>query len=411
MANFHFDNPDQYVNGTPHDAFSQLRKTAPFAWHPSFQNRKDGFWLATKWCDIISISKNPRMFASFAPLLGDPVPMETWATFPALAMVANNLMTFDEQKHPVFRGAVNRCFAAGKLAAIEASVRRVVIEVMQRVSKKSHFDFAQEVALAIPVEIVLGGFLGFPECDLARLTRCTLTINAMDDPMFRPTPSSLMDAAEELYRYGLAHKRRLETIRSEDPLSEILRDNSVDNTTKDELFFAYWFPIVAGAFDTTASTIAGGVRALLQFPDQLERLRRDPAIVPLAVEEMLRWVSPVIYFRRTATTDTELYGHRLGKGHKIVLCYASANRDEDAFPDADVFDVGRNPNNHVAFGYGPHFCLGARLATTILRVFLEESVERISKIKLAGPVIHTRSYWMNRIRYMPVTNIGTPGRQ
>jgi cytochrome P450 len=144
------------------------------------------------------------------------------------------------------------------------------------------------------------------------------------------------------------------------------------------------------------------VRALLQHPEQLRRLQDAPSLLPLAVDEMVRWVSPAVYFRRRATADTGIHGNRIRKGDKVVLCYASANRDEDAFPDPDVFDVGRQHNRHVAFGYGPHYCPGGRIAQLVLRMFLEVYLPRIAELELDGPVVHTRSAWLNTIWSMPV---------
>lgn len=161
-------------------------------------------------------------------------------------------------------------------------------------------------------------------------------------------------------------------------------------------------PLTAGAFDTTAATLAGGLETLLAFPDQARRLRDDPRLVPLAVEEISRWVSPTIYFRRTATSETVFRGQQIRQGHKLILCYASGNRDEQVFAEPDRFDVGREPNRHVAFGYGSHFCLGAPLARRILRICLEVLAPRLSELALDGEVMRTRSGWMNRIWSLPV---------
>jgi cholest-4-en-3-one 26-monooxygenase len=232
---------------------------------------------------------------------------------------------------------------------------------------------------------------------------CVLTINAMDDPVFCQHGAGDIEAAKTLYEYGFELFRRL---RAEAPgptlLSALVHGEAPPGMTPEQFFMVYWFPLMAGAFDTTASTIAGGVRALLQHPDQLRRLREDPSLIPVAVDEMVRWVSPVVYFRRTATVDTEYEGHRIRKGQKVVLCYASANRDEEAFADPDVFDVGRKPNRHVSFGYGPHYCPGGRIGSLVIRLFLEAYLDRIAALELDGPATCTRSAWMNRIWSMPV---------
>ena len=403
MTDFRFDDPDQYVNGTPYEAFAALRNEAPFSWRAASDRLKDGFWLATKYRDIVSISRNSKLFATNAPLLSDPVPVELWPVFPALGMIADNLMTFDAQKHVVFRSLANSLFSGARIAQLEDKIRATCIEIRDRVSNRPRFDFAEEAALAIPVEVVMGTFMGIPRADLATLTRYVLTINAMDDPELRPHQDALFEAAEELFAYGMALLKRVQRVPSGDLLGDLLHAGSLKGLSAETLIQAYWFPLAAGAFDTTASTIAGGVQALLQFPEELNNIREDPSLIPLAIDEMLRWVSPTVYFRRTATMETDFNGYRIKKGDKIVLCYASANRDEDVFPHPETFDVKRTPNPHVAFGYGTHFCLGSRLATLILRIFLEEFLPLISRMQISGKVIRTRSGWMNRIKSMPVT--------
>jgi cholest-4-en-3-one 26-monooxygenase len=264
------------------------------------------------------------------------------------------------------------------------------------------FDFAETVALPFPVSVVLTLVLGVPREDQEALARCILAINAMEDPRFCKPPNGLMDAADELFAYGKQHVERLLGSGESNILGELLKTNDQVEISKEALFLAYWFPLTAGAFDTTAATLAGGVHALLRFPEQFDRLKANPALIPLAVEEMLRWVSPVIYFRRTATCETNFEGNLIRKGDTIILCYASANRDEDVFQNPDSFDVARQPNAHVSFGYGPHYCIGAPLARAMMRIFLEEFVSCGYDLRLDGLVAHTRSNWMNRIWSMPV---------
>jgi len=405
MAYFKFDDADQYVTHTPYEAFAQLRKEAPFALHQSADGSNHSFWLATRYHDIIALSKSPKLFSTIAPLLADPIPKEFRAMNPGLGMIADNLTSFEFQKHEPFRVIINSLLFSGpRLAEMESSVRRICIDVMAKVSRQPQFDFAADVALPIPLEVILGKLLGIPAQDLGAIATHVLTINGMDDPVFRPNQLALMEAADELFAYGMSILHRLKIAPEENLLSEIVHMTTANNIPPEELFMAYWFPLIAGAFDTTASAIAGGIEGLLQFPEQLKLICDDPGIVPSAVEEMLRWSSPVIYFRRTAMEDTEFKGNPIKKGGKVLLCYASANRDEEVFANPDSFDVKRSPNKHLAFGYGPHFCMGARIASLILRVFLEEFLTLLSRLQLNGPIIRTRSVWINRIRTMPVRN-------
>lgn len=405
MTSFKFDDADQYVVRTPYEAFARLRKEAPFARHQPADGSNDSFWLATKYHDVIALSKSPHLFSTIAPLLADPIPKEYWSMYPGLGMIADNLTSFDFEKHKPFRAIINSLLFSGtRLAEMETHIRNVCIDVMSRASKQTQFDFADDVALPIPVEVILGTLLGIPSQDLSTIASRVLTINGMDDPVFRPNQQALLEAANELFAYGMSILRRLQASPESNLLSEIVHMSTANNIPAEELFIAYWFPLIAGAFDTTASAIAGGIEGLLEFPERLKQLCAEPEHIPSAVEEMLRWSSPVVYFRRTAMEYTEFKGNLIQKGEKVVLCYASANRDEEVFSNPDSFDPRRSPNKHVAFGYGPHFCMGARIASLILRVFLEEFVARLSGIQLDGKIIRTRSVWINRIRTMPVRN-------
>lgn len=401
-ASFRFEDPHNYVTGTPYHEFARLRAEAPFAWNPPRPGLKAGYWLATRHRDIVAISKRPAEFSTKAPLLQDPLPEQVWPAFPALAMIANNLLTFDPQKHATFRSLVSGMMSQRSVAEREPAIRALCTETLQRIPATGRFDFADQVALPFPVAVVLSLVLGVPRADQDALARCILAINAMEDPRFCRPPNGMMEAAEELYAYGKRHVERLLTSGEPSVLRDLIEASAGEEISREALFLAYWFPMTAGAFDTTAATLAGGVQALLRFPEQLDRLKTSPELIPLAVEEMLRWVSPAIYFRRTATCETTFEGQLIRKGDAIVLCYASANRDEEVFSNPDSFDVARSPNAHVSFGYGPHYCMGASLARAMLRIFLEEFIARGYDLRLDGEAVHTRSNWMNRIWSMPV---------
>jgi cholest-4-en-3-one 26-monooxygenase len=400
MAAIQFNDPDQYVAGTPYAELARQRREAPLGW---CEAHGGGFWLVTRHADIVAISRNVALFATQAPLLADPVPRELWDAFPSLAMIADNLMTYDHLRHPTFRAAVTSLFGAARIANTQPVIQQRCAEVLRQTRNRATFDFAQDVALPVAAQTILGDFLGVPGEELEQLSRCILTINAMDDPVFRSSDDALFEAAEELLSYGLALLRRLRAMEPDRSLlSQLAHSAPIGELTPEQFFLAYWFPLAAGAFDTTASTLAGGAKALIEHPAELTRLREDAGLIDSAAEELIRWVSPVIYFRRTATADTVLHGCQIRKGDKVVLCYASANRDESAFTAPDIFDVGRHPNPHVAFGYGPHYCLGARLASAVLGGFLAEFRQPHSVLELDGPVRRTRSAWMNRIWSMPV---------
>ena len=403
MSIFRFDDPEQYVSGTPFDEFKRLRNSAPIIWCDGSDTAEEGYWLITRYDDVVAISKNPQLFSSYAPLLGDPIPKDLWSSSPALAMIADNLMTFDYNRHPHFRSIINQFFSAERVSVAQNDLEVICMNLLARATSAPTFDFAASAALPIATEAILRYYLGVPKEDLATLSASILTINAMDDPFFRPRRESLLDAAETLFDYGQQLLRRTtkDNVAS-GILPHIVSYAQSHDIAPDQLFFAYWFPLAAGAFDTSAATIAGGVKILIEMPAELTKLKSRPDMLQQAISEIIRWVSPVIYFRRTATENTHVHGKLVRKGQKVVLCYASANRDEAVFENPDEFSIERRPNNHLSFGHGPHYCLGARLASTLLNSFFSNWLSSPLLLELDGPVIHTRSAWMNRIRQMPV---------
>lgn len=397
---FRFDDPDRYTDGTPYEELARLRRLAPVTWCQG-QKGSNGYWLVLGHEEIVNISKDLKSFVRSAPLLSDPMPAEWWPEYPALAVTVNNLSTFSHEKHRVFRNLGGALFTA---RAEEAGrhIRALCEDVLSRAARSGSIDFG-EASLELPVDVVLGEFLGVPKSDRPRITALVLAITAKDDPAFEGHMGGAINAAHELYEYARQFLEQRRASPTEDFFGKLLQLSRPSDITSEDLFFAYWWPLMAGAFDTTASTIAGAVEAFCRFPDQLRRLRDESALLPLAVEECFRWVSPAIYFARVATTDVAIDENRITSGQKVVLCYAAGNRDEKVFAEPDRFDVGRSPNPHLSFGYGPYFCLGARLAATIVREFLSVFVTTVSEVEISGRTTRTRSVWMNRIRAMPVT--------
>jgi cytochrome P450/acyl-CoA synthetase (AMP-forming)/AMP-acid ligase II len=318
-------------------------------------------------------------------------------------MLAGHLNAMAPPKHTALRQILGPELAARALTRLEPKIKAATTELLDRAADKRALNFAEEVALALPVRIVLGELLGIPREDQPQVVRWSGAIAAPEDHTLSPTPDTPLRALEALYAYGLSRVRACRTSPREDLISILAQARMADGSpVTDELFLALWFPLILGAFDTTASTIAGGVLAMAKHPDQWQRLRAEPALLPKAVEEILRWVSPVLYFRRTATADVELRGQKIRQGQRVIMCYPSANRDEDIFDAPEVFDIGRSPNHHLSFGFGPHFCLGARIAQLQLTILFEAMSRRFQKIELAGTVQRVRSSWMNSIRGLPV---------
>jgi cholest-4-en-3-one 26-monooxygenase len=401
VTSFNFLDLDAFAQGTPYAALAQLRREKPLYWHPMPTKRQpdDGFWFATTHQDIVYIEKSPDIFSSHCGLtISDPPPASLG---PAIAMMVDGLAHLDPPEHTGHRQVVAPMFAPRAVAAIEPTIRATAVAVLERALERGRVDFAIDVALRFPVTVVIGQLMGLPESDFERVIEWNDFIFAPDDPKYPPYTG--MEVIQELYEYGvrvIAARRREP---QNDVLSTLLRTRSSNGQPmSDEMFLRYFWSLLTGAFDTTASVIAGGMHALLSFPAEYDKLRADASRIPGAVEEMLRWVTPTIYFRRTAMRDTVLREQSIRRGQRVVMCYAAANRDEAVFPDPDVFDVTRVRNDHLAFGYGQHFCLGASLARTETRIFVEELVKRGIHVERQGPLKYVYSNFVNRITQMPV---------
>jgi cholest-4-en-3-one 26-monooxygenase len=399
---FDFTDLENFAKDVPHDALRQLRRLTSVYWNPTSTPAmpKDGFWLITRHSDIVRIEKNPALFSSHFGLTLANAPPATAG--PPWSMVRDGLTHLDPPEHSAHRQIVAPSFTPRAIAAMEARIRAIAIEVIERACELSEFDFASEVGLRFPVAVVLGEVLGLPPEDFARAVRWSDIIAAPNDPEFPRSEGSA--AVHEIYNHALSTLAARRREPKHDVLSVLAHTKLPDgNYMSDAMFARYFWSLLTGAFDTTASAISGGMLALIAFPEQYERLLLNPSLLPAAVEEMLRWETPTIYFRRTAMADTQIRGQRIRRGQRVVMCYASANRDEEEFANPDTFDVGRKPNNHLSFGHGLHFCLGANLARTEIRVMFEQIIQRKLRLELRGEIRRARSNFQNRIKQMPVS--------
>jgi cholest-4-en-3-one 26-monooxygenase len=399
---FDFTDLEKFAKDVPYDALRQLRRFTPVYWNPAPtpEMPKDGFWLITRHSDIVRIEENPALFSShFGLTLADAPPATNG---PPWSMVRDGLTHLDPPEHFEHRQIVAPLFTPRAIAAMEARIRAIAIEVIERACELREFDFASEVAVRFPVTVVLGEVLGLPAEDFARAARWSDVIFAPKDPEFPPWEGTAV--VHEIYNYALSTLAARRREPKHDVLSVLAHTKVTDgNYMSDEMFVRYFWSLLTGAFDTTASAISGGMLALIAFPEQYERLLLDHSLLPAAVEEMLRWETPTIYFRRTAMADTEIRGQRIQRGQRVVMCYASANRDEGEFVNPDTFDVSRKPNNHLSFGHGRHFCLGANLARAEIRILFEQIIQRKLRLELQGEIRRARSNFANRIRQMPVS--------
>ncbi len=384
-------NPDIYVHGVPHHVFRRLRAEAPVLWQQRPEG--EGFWVITKYHDVAAVSQDWATFSSARGVVG----LDELEGGTELMM-----LNMDPPRHDKLRKLVSPGFTLARIKGLEAAIRRVTNQVLDQVAPKGGCDFVTEVAAELPLQVI-AELMGIPQEDRRQVFDWSNTMIGGEDQEYQTSPDAAMKASLEMYAYAekLANQRRQ---RPGDDLVSVLMGAEVDGEKLTPVEFDVFFLLLAVAGnETTRNLISGGLLALMEHPQQWARLRADPSLMPAAVEEMLRWVTPVMYFRRTATRDTEIRGQKIRAGDKVTIWYVSANRDEEVFSDPDRFDVGRHPNFHLAFGGGgPHNCLGLNLARLEIRVMFEELMRRLPDIQLAGPAQRLRSSFINGIKHMPV---------
>jgi len=391
--------PDVFAAGVPHDMFAVLRKEDPVHWHD--EPGGPGFWAITKHADVRHVSRNPELFSSQAQgtLIRDPSPAE-------LPMLQAIMLNMDPPQHRQYRALVNKGFTPRRVNDLEAHVEEKVTQILDRVVERGECDFVNDVAGPLPMEVICE-LMGVPNEDRQRIYDISNMMIGHDDPDFADPNAPIagtdyQNASAEMFMYAskLADKARSEPA---DDLGTALLNAEVDGHRLSELDYNSFFLLLAVAGNETTRTVTcNGIIELLRNPDQLHRLRNEPSLVPVAIEEMIRFNPPVHYFRRTVMADTEIRGVRLRAGDKLTMWYPSANRDEDVFPDGQRFDVGRTPNDHLGFGIGEHFCLGANLARLELRVMIRESIRRLPELELTTEPSRLRSNFINGVKAMPV---------
>jgi len=386
--------PDLWAEGVPHETFRYLRANAPVFWQEVPEGR--GYWALTKHADVMAASADPETFSAARGgiIIEDPDP-ET------LAMLRTQLLSMDPPEHVRMRKTVVHGLTPSMVAAMEPWLRERSRAIMDAAADKRDCDFIADLAKELPLQAITE-IMGVPHEDRARLADVGDRIIGRDDPDVNVTGEAAHAAATELGMYGYELAGRRKDGAGSDLIS-ILMNAEIDGHRVDEAEFAGLFVQIAVAGnETTRTLLAGGMLALLEHPAAYRELERDFSLMPSAIEEMLRWVTPVHYFRRTATRDTAIRGQRIREGERVVLLYASANRDEDVFDEPDRFHVRRDANPHLAFGWGEHFCLGAKLARLEARVFLEEFFRRFAKVELTARPVRVRSNLNNAYREIPV---------
>ena len=393
-------NPDLYVErGYPHQEWTLLRREAPVFWY----ERQNGipFWAVTKHEDIVTVSRQPELFRSNQILFitaeepGAPLPDE---------VILRQLLNMNPPEHGAFRSVVNQRFTPRAIKQLAADIEQITEEVIDALAGREECDFVTDVSAKLPLAVIAQMF-GIPRADWDMMFRLSNTMIGPSDPEYAggETIKEVIEKARlEFFQYftQLVEARRR---RPQDDLASALANGSAngDPLPPFELLSYFALLIIAGN-ETTRNATTGGLFAFINHPEQWERLKRDPSLVSSAVEEIVRWTSPVVQFTRTATADTDLHGKKIREGDVLALFYPSANRDEDIFADPFTLDIGRNPNQHIAFGIGEHYCLGANLARLELQSMFRQLAARLEAVELGGPVSRMRSSFVGGIKHMPI---------
>lgn len=387
--------------------FDHLHREAPVYRHPEPDG--PGFWAVTKYDDVLAVLRNPKTFSS------EVRGAATIEDLPEDVLDARrNFLEFDPPKHGRYRRLISRNFAPPGVAVYEDWLRGLVRDLLDRVVLRGEIDLVEELAAPIPIR-VLARVLGLPEDKLPHLIELGDRLLVDTDPgivgdlaysgereedRYKPFGSPWADELCALGREYYAERREC----PRDDVLTLIANAEIDGEplSPRDLDNIFALLIVAGN-ETTRQAIALGTLALAQNPDEYERLRADPQLVPSATEELLRYSSPVWFFRRTATSDTTISDVEIAAGDKVVVWFAAGNRDPEHYPDPHRLDLGRNPTDHLTFGRGgPHVCLGAHLARLELRVYLEELIPRVARIETAGEPKRLRSNFTNGLSRLPM---------
>lgn len=392
--------PDLYLHEEHHDVFRRLRAEEPVYWNPEADST--GFWAVTRYDDIEAISKNPKLFSSAKENGGHRI-------FNENDIDGNDtdasMISMDPPEHASYRRMVTPGFVPKRIVGMEDRIRARVTRLLDTLPKTGEAEFVSSVAAVLPIE-VLAELFGVPESDGPKLFEWSNATVGEDDPELRVSDEYMKKCVLEMAGYAAGlWQQRLENPGA-DLISMLAHSRVNGEAMTFPTYISTFILLVVGGNETTRNSISGGLLALSENPEERRKLLDDPSLIPSAVQEIVRWVSPVLHMRRTATEDTEIRGQKIKKGDKVVMWYASGNRDEEKWDDPFRFDVTRYTKSNVAtqlgFGAGQHFCLGSRLAELQLKVLFEELLRRFPDIHVSGPVRRMRSNFIYGLKEMPV---------
>lgn len=376
----------QFYAGDPFPAYRRLRAEAPVHWHPT-----PGFWVLTRHDDVVAVSRDPATFCSSRGILLSDIERPV--------VPRQSIIYIDPPEHAQYRKLVQPAFSPGRLRALEERIAELARELVDGLGEERVTDFVEAFAAPLPL-LVIADMLGVPGADRARFKRWS---DAIIEAGTQPSAENMAQSFELLDYFGHVVAERRE--RPGDDLISVLVHSEIDGERLEEFdLLMFCLTLLVAGNETTRNLLSQGALALATNPDQRALLAADAALMPRAVEEMLRWGSPVSSFMRVATRETELRGTRIGEGDRLLLLYASANRDEAVFGgDAEEFRVMRDATRHVAFGFGEHFCLGAQLARMEARIAFTQLSDRFARWELAGEVERLPSLFMRGLVHLPLS--------
>ena len=396
------DKWETFINGQPFDIFKRLREEAPIYWHEESLDFEPGFWALTKHEDIVRVSKDPMTFSSAVGghlmTMGDPEVVDP----SAVAAIIGNMIGMDPPDHQIYRKMVAPSFTPKAIRTLEGDMRLKIRELLENVEDKGEFNFVTEISEQLPLW-VLCEMMGIPESERPKIRDL---VNNLTDASIQQDPNNAFQIwvnYMELFKMGrdmIEERRKSPT----DDLMSVVANTKIEGgELPPELLDGFFLLMVIAGNETKRNTLTGGLMALTDNPEEREKLLKDPALISNATDEMLRWVTSVIYFRRTATKDTNIRGQDIKAGDKVVMWYGSANRDEDIFKDGHLFRVDReNAKKHLAFGAGEHLCLGNRLGHMQIRILFEELLDRFPNIHSTSDPVRIPSNFLAGISELKV---------
>ncbi len=407
--------PKAYAEDTGlHEAFRWLRANMPLA--KAEIEGINPFWIVTRHADILEISRQNSLFHSgdmattFTTLEGDRIVRKMTGGSPHLV---RTLVQMDAPDHPKHRLLTQSWFLPQNIRHLEARIREIArAHVDHMASLGGECDFVKDVALTFPLRVIME-ILGVPPEDEPRMLKLTQELFGAADPEMQRSVeggetvaannmAALQAVVADFFMYfkGITDARKAAPGRD---LASVIANGVIDDTPINDFEAMSYYVIVATAgHDTTSSSTAGAIWGMCQYPEAFAQVKADPSLIPGLVDEAIRWITPVKHFMRSATEDAEIAGRQIAKGDWLMLCYPSGNRDEAVFEDADRFDPTRNPNRHIAFGYGAHLCLGQHLAKMEMRILFEELMPRLKSLEFAGTPARAEAAFVGGPKYLPI---------